>query len=71
MVIFEIFYKTKSYLNIHQKAPNCTILKNFLRGTYPRTPLTKCMAYSQIIKRLTTRRHVATTEVIDQHVIQS
>ena len=23
------------------------------------------------IKRLTTRRHVATTEVIDQHVIQS
>ena len=24
--------------NIHQNAPNCTILKNFLGGACPRTP---------------------------------
>ena len=26
---------TKSDQNIHQNAPNCTILKNFLGGAYP------------------------------------
>ena len=29
MVIFEYFLKTKSDQNIHQNAPNCTILKIF------------------------------------------
>ena len=41
MVIFGIFLKTKSDQNIHQNAPNCTILKNFLGGACPRTPLAK------------------------------
>ena len=44
MVIFEIFLKTKCDKNIHQNAPNGTILKNFLGGACPRTPLAKCMA---------------------------
>ena len=30
MVIIEIFLMTKFDQNIHQNAPNCTILKNFL-----------------------------------------
>ena len=38
------FLKTKSDQNIHQNSPNCTILKNFLGGAYPRTPLAKRMA---------------------------
>ena len=38
------FFKDKSDQNIHQNAPNCTILKNFLGGACPRTPLTKRMA---------------------------
>ena len=33
------FLNTKSDQNIHQNAPNCTILKNFLGGACPRTPL--------------------------------
>ena len=44
MVIFKYFLKTRSDQNIHQNAPNCTILKNFLGGLYPRTPLAKRMA---------------------------
>ena len=44
MVIFEIFWKTKSDQNIRQNAPNFTILKNFLGGTCPQTPLTMRMA---------------------------
>ena len=44
MVIFEYFLKTRSDQNIHQNAPNCTILKNFLGGACPRTPLAKRMA---------------------------
>ena len=44
MVIFEYFLKTKSYKNIHQNAPNCTILKFFSGGACPRTPLAKRMA---------------------------
>ena len=44
MVIFEIFLKTKSDQNIHQNAPNCTILKKFIGGACPRTSLTKLMA---------------------------
>ena len=44
MVIFEYFLKTRSDQNIHQNAPNCTILKNFLEGACPRTPLTQRMA---------------------------
>ena len=32
MVIFGIFLKSKSDKNIHQNAPNCTILKKFLGG---------------------------------------
>ena len=31
--------KTKSDQNTHQNAPNCTILKKFLEGACPRTPL--------------------------------
>ena len=31
--------KTKSDLNIYQNAPNCTILKKFLGGACPRTPI--------------------------------
>ena len=38
MVIFEYFLKTRSDQNIHQNAPNCTILKNFHGGACPRTP---------------------------------
>ena len=49
MVIFEYFLKTRSDQNIHQNAPNCTILKNFLGGACPRTPLTKRMAKKKII----------------------
>ena len=30
--IFQKILKTKSDKNTHQNAPNCTILKNFLRG---------------------------------------
>ena len=45
MVLFEIFKSKKSYQNIHQNAPNCTIFKNFLvGGACPRTPLAKRMA---------------------------
>ena len=33
--------KTKSDKNIHQNAPNCSILKNFLGGACPQTPLPK------------------------------
>ena len=44
MVIFEIFLRTKSDPNIHQNAPNCTILKKILGGACPRTPITKRMA---------------------------
>ena len=44
MVIFRNFLKTKSDQNIHQNAPNCTILKSFIGGTCPRTPLPKRMA---------------------------
>ena len=40
-----IFLKTKSDPNIHQNAPNCTILKNFLEGACPRTPLAKRKTY--------------------------
>ena len=32
MVLFEIFLSQKLDPNIHQKAPNCTIFKNFLGG---------------------------------------
>ena len=39
MVIFGNFLKTKSDQNIHQNAPNCTILKKISRGACPRTPL--------------------------------
>ena len=35
---------TKSDQNIHQNAPNCTILKKFLGWACPRTPLAKRMA---------------------------
>ena len=39
MVIFGIFLKTKSDQNIHQNAPNCTILKNFIgEGGMPPNP---------------------------------
>ena len=38
------FLKTKSDPNIHQNAPNCTILKKILGGACPRTPLAKRMA---------------------------
>ena len=44
MLIFEIFLKTKCDQNIHQNAPNCTILKKFFGGACPRTPLAKRMA---------------------------
>ena len=44
MVIFEYFLKTKSDQNIHQNAPNCTILKKILGGACPRTSLAKRMA---------------------------
>ena len=37
-------FKTKSDQNIHQNAPNCTILKNFLGGACPRIPLPNRMA---------------------------
>ena len=41
----KIFLKTKSDPNIHQNAPNCTILKNFLgQGACHRTTLAKRMA---------------------------
>ena len=32
MVLFEIFLSKKSYPNIHQNAPNCTIFKKFSGG---------------------------------------
>ena len=38
MVIFEYILKTRSDQNIHQNAPNCTILNKFLGGACPRTP---------------------------------
>ena len=38
------FLKTKCDQNIHQNAPNCTILKKILGGACPRTPLAKRMA---------------------------
>ena len=38
MVIIEIFLRTKSDQNIHQNAPNCTILKKFLGGHAPEPP---------------------------------
>ena len=38
MVIFEYFLKTRSDQNIHQNAPNCTILKNFLGDYTPEPP---------------------------------
>ena len=44
MVILGNFLKTKFDQNIHQNAPNCTILKHFLGGACPRTPLAKRMA---------------------------
>ena len=40
MTIFLIIVLTKFYQNTKKNAPNCTILKNFLGGAYPRTPLT-------------------------------
>ena len=45
------FLEIKSDQNIHQNAPNCTILKKFLRGACPRTPLAKRMANFQIWKK--------------------
>ena len=36
-----IFLKTKSDQNVHQNAPNCTILKNFLGAACPQTPPSK------------------------------
>ena len=44
MVIFEKKIKTKSDQNTPSNAPNCTVLKNFLGGACPRTPLTIRMA---------------------------
>ena len=44
MVIFKKYLKTKSDQNVHQNAPNCTILKKILGGACPRTPLAKHMA---------------------------
>ena len=46
MVIFDFLYlKTKSDPNIHQNAPNCTILEKKLSGgTCPRIPLAERMA---------------------------
>ena len=38
MVIFEILLKPKSDQNIHQSAPNCTILKKILGGMPPNPP---------------------------------
>ena len=35
MAIFKNILKTKSDQNIHQNAPNCTILKKFLGGGMP------------------------------------
>ena len=38
MSIIRDFFKTQSDQNIHQNAPNCTILKNFLGGAPPNPP---------------------------------
>ena len=38
MVIFKKNLKTKSDQNVHQNAPNCIILKNFLGGHAPKPP---------------------------------
>ena len=40
----KFFSSKKSDPNIHQNAPICTIFKNFLGGTCPRTPLAKRIA---------------------------
>ena len=37
MTIFGIILIKKHLNNMHQRAPNCTIFKNFLGGTSPRT----------------------------------
>ena len=42
-IILEIFERQNQIQNIHKKAPNCTIFKNFLGGAYPRAPLAKRM----------------------------
>ena len=39
MNIFTIFFWTKLQQSILQNTPNCSIFKNFLGGTCPRTPL--------------------------------
>ena len=38
MIISEVFLKTKSDKNIHQNAPNCTILVLCFSGEYLRAP---------------------------------
>ena len=46
-----IFLRTKSDQNVHQNAPNCTILKNFLGAACPQTPLAKRMALAQHVAK--------------------
>ena len=43
----EIFLKRNSDPNIHQNAPNCTILKKILGGACPRTPPSKAHGKSE------------------------
>ena len=46
MVIFKKFLKTKSDQNVHQNAPICTIIKNFLGGGMPPNPPNKAHGFA-------------------------
>ena len=45
------FLKTKCDQNIHQNAPNCTVLKIFLGGACLRNPLAKRKAHDMQISK--------------------
>ena len=56
MLIFREFFKTQSNKNIHQNAPNCTILiKKNWGGACPRTPPSKAHGFA--MRSMSLKRH--------------